>query len=146
HHDCLRYTLVDGSAEWRFRGAGGRTPEGSGRNDTGGRPAQLGRGSFATNDGTVLREAMLAGLGLAVLPYLMVARGVAAGRAELVLEGQRRAEIGVYAVVASARGLPLRVRALIEHPRRHFAKPDWREGGGSGGGAGKRRARLRLSP
>jgi DNA-binding transcriptional LysR family regulator len=113
-HDCLHYSLVDPAAEWRFRGGddGGSLP--------------TGRRVFSTTDGTVLREAMLAGLGLAVLPFFMVARDVAAGRAELVLEGARRAEIGVFAVMPSVRGLPRRVRALVEHLQRHFAREDWR--------------------
>ncbi len=114
HHERLHYSLVNTAAEWRFRGADRK-------------PVSLGRGSFSTNDGTALREAMLAGLGLAVLPYFMVARDVALGRAELVLEGQRKAEIGIYAVVARPRGLPLRVRRLVEHLKRHFASSDWRE-------------------
>jgi DNA-binding transcriptional LysR family regulator len=115
HHNCLHYALVEAPAEWRFRGADRR-------------PVAVARGGFSTNDGTALREAMLAGLGLAVLPFFMVARDVAEGRAELVLEGLRRADIGIYAVFASGRGLPLRVRALVEWLQRHFARPDWREG------------------
>ncbi|MBS2022941.1 MAG: LysR family transcriptional regulator [Deltaproteobacteria bacterium] len=113
HHNCLRYTLLDASAEWMFRGADKR-------------PVTVGRGNFATTDGSALKAAMLAGLGLAVLPHFMIAREVAAGRAELVLEGLRRAEIGVYAVVSSARRLPARVRALIEHLQLRFARSDWR--------------------
>lgn len=113
HHNCLHYSIVDALAEWRFRGDDRK-------------PVSVGRGSFSTTDGTVLRQAMLAGLGLAVLPYFMVARDVASGRAELVLEGQRRAEIGIFAVVSSGRGLPLRVRALVGYLQRYFARPDWR--------------------
>ena len=113
-HNRLHYALVDAAAEWRFRGADSRV-------------AGLGRSNFSTTDGTVLREAMLAGLGLAVLPFFMVAADVASGRAELVLDGQRSAGIGIYAVVASVRGLPLRVRALIEHLQKHFARANWRE-------------------
>ena len=114
HHNCLHYALIDAAAEWRFRAADRR-------------PIAPARGSFTTNDGASLREAMLAGLGLVVLPYFIVAPDVASGRAELVLEGQRVADVGIYAVVASARGLPLRVRALIEHLQRHFARPGWRD-------------------
>ncbi len=119
HHNCLHYSLVDAAAEWKFRGDDRR-------------PVSVGRGSLSTNDGTVLREAMLAGLGLAVIPYFMVARDVTAGRAELVLEGHRSSDVGIYAVVSSARGQPLRVRALIEHLRAHFARPDWRLAGPGG--------------
>lgn len=111
-HNRLHYGLVDPVAEWRFGPA--RAPEGSAR-----------VGDFTVNDGTVLRQMMLAGRGLAVLPLFMVADDVAAGRAELVLDGQRRAEIGIYAVVAGRRQ-PLRVRRLIEHLRARFARSDWR--------------------
>jgi DNA-binding transcriptional LysR family regulator len=114
HHPCLHYALIDAEAEWRFLGADRR-------------PVPFGRGNLISNDGNVLRMAVLSGLGLAVLPQFMVAGDVAAGRLELVLEGQRKAEVGIYAVVAKARGLPLRVRALIEHLERHFARPNWRE-------------------
>lgn len=112
HHECLHYELVSRPAEWRFRGRTGSTPI----------PV---RGSFSSTDGTVLRQAALAGVGLAVLPWFMVAPDVGAGRLELVLEGQRRAQIGVFAVVAAARGLPLRVRLLLDHLTRWFAAVDW---------------------
>jgi DNA-binding transcriptional LysR family regulator len=113
HHNCLHYALVDAAAEWRFRGADGSA-------------IAAGKGSFTSSDGTALREAMLAGLGLIVAPSFMVAPDVAAGRAELVLEGQRRAEIGIYALVASTRGLPFRVRALIQYLKSRFERSDWR--------------------
>ncbi|MEZ4376178.1 MAG: LysR family transcriptional regulator [Polyangiaceae bacterium] len=112
HHECLHYSLVDAAAEWRFRGEDGK-------------PVAITRSTFATNNGTVLREAMLAGLGLCVVPFFMVARDVNRGAAELMLEGSRRAEIGIYAVVSKSRGLPLRVRALIEHLQKSFARADW---------------------
>jgi len=132
HHNCLHYALVDAAAEWRFRGADRR-------------PVVAGRGTFTTTDGTVLREVMLAGLGLAVLPHFMVARDVAAGRAELVLDGMRAGDIGVYAVVSSTRGLPRRVRALIEHLQRHFARPDRCTRGHGAGGRGRRQRAAALA-
>lgn len=127
HHECLHYELVPKPAEWRFRGR------------TGGTSIPV-RGSFSSTDGTVLRQAALAGAGLAVLPWFMVAPDVVAGRLELVLDGQRRAEIGVFAVVASTRGLPLRVRALLDHLVRWFADVDWAAPPGRGEGEAPRRA------
>jgi len=114
HHNCLHYRLVPQAAEWKFRGSDGRS-------------LVVAKGNFSATDGTVLREAVHAGLGLAVLPYFMVAPDVSSGRVELVLEGFRRAEIGIYAVVSTVRGLPFRVRALTDFLVRHFARPDWRE-------------------
>jgi DNA-binding transcriptional LysR family regulator len=111
HHTCLRYALVDTSAEWRFRGPDGPYVL----------PAQ---GPLIASSGAILREAAVAGLGLAVLPFFMVARDVADGRLTLVLEGQRKAEIGIHAVYPDRR-LPARTRALLDFLGRWFADPDW---------------------
>jgi DNA-binding transcriptional LysR family regulator len=112
HHNCLHYELVPRAAEWRFRrGKEAFSP-----------PT---RGNLSATDGTVLRQAALSGLGLVVLPFFMVSKEVATGRLELVLSGARRAEIGLFAVFSSWRGLPLRVRALLEHLSRWFREPEW---------------------
>jgi DNA-binding transcriptional LysR family regulator len=118
HHNCLHYDLVPLPAEWKFRGADRRS-------------MLAVKGNFTATDGTVLREAAIAGLGLAVLPLFMVSAEVHAGRLELVLDGVRRAEIGIYAVVSATRGLPLRVRTLLEFLVRAFARADWRDRAGS---------------
>jgi DNA-binding transcriptional LysR family regulator len=111
-HNCLHYGLVPLSGEWRFRGQEG--------------PMAIPvRSNFTATDGTVLRQVALAGLGLAVLPSFMVAPDVAAGRLELVLEGHRRAEIGLYAVTAQGRQLPMRTRAFVEFLVRRFANVRW---------------------
>jgi DNA-binding transcriptional LysR family regulator len=83
------------------------------------------RGRFVTSNGTVLARAAVAGLGLAVLPSFMVAAEVRQGRLALVLEGQRRAEIGMFAVTATPRHVPARVRRLIDHLARTFAAMTW---------------------
>jgi DNA-binding transcriptional LysR family regulator len=112
HHDCLHYELVARAAEWRFRGKN--------------RPLDMPTsGPFETTDGTVLRRAAIAGLGLAVVPFYMVAKDVAAGRLQLVLEGARRGQIGVYALYAHRAHLPLRTRAMLDFLERWFADPPW---------------------
>jgi DNA-binding transcriptional LysR family regulator len=109
HHNCLHYARVELAAEWRFRGPNGPYVV----------PA---RNSFSANSGSVLREACVAGLGLAVLPSFMVAEDVARGRLALVLEGQRRARVGIYAVFAARRQVPPRVRSLLRFLGEHFAR------------------------
>jgi DNA-binding transcriptional LysR family regulator len=111
HHSCLRYALVDTAAEWRFRGPHGPFVL----------PAQ---GPLIASSGAILREAAIAGLGLAVLPLHMIASDVADGRLDLVLEGQRRAEIAIHAVYPDRR-LPARTRALVDFLVRWFAQPPW---------------------
>jgi DNA-binding transcriptional LysR family regulator len=112
NHECLHYALVPRAAEWRFRGARG--------------PLTIPtRGRLVATNGTVLREAALAGLGLVVLPSFMVAREIAAGELRLVLEGARRASIGIYAVTAHRTNAPARVRAFLGFAARYFRSPAW---------------------
>jgi DNA-binding transcriptional LysR family regulator len=113
-HNCLHYTLVPRAGEWRFRDAA-RQPF-----------VVPVAGNFKTSDGATLRYAALAGMGLAVTPLFMVARDVRDGRLELVLEGTRKAEVGIYAMFASRRQLPVRTKALIDHLANWFANADWR--------------------
>lgn len=108
-HNCLHYAHMTRATEWRFDDA---TP-----------PL---RGNFASTDGTVLREAVVAGLGLVTIPFFMVAPDVAAGRIELVLERFRRPEMSIFALLAAGRGQPLRVRTLVDHLAKAFSPRDWR--------------------
>lgn len=62
---------------------------------------------------------------LVVLPSFMVSRELADGRLKAVLPAHRRGRIGVYAVLATRRQLPLRTRLFIEHLAAHFADPRW---------------------
>lgn len=106
-HACLHFALVPRAAEWRFR-QGGRAFEVSTR------------GPLSCTDGLTLREAVLAGAGLATVPSFFVASDVAAGRLQLVLEGARRAEFGIHAVTAHRTQTPPRVRALLDFLVTHF--------------------------
>jgi DNA-binding transcriptional LysR family regulator len=106
-HACLHYALVPRSAEWRFR-QGGRTMEVSTR------------GPLSCTDGLSLREALLAGAGLAAVPSMLVAADVAAGQLQLVLEGTRRAEFGLHALTAHRTQAPPRVRTLLDFLVSHF--------------------------
>jgi DNA-binding transcriptional LysR family regulator len=106
-HDCLHYAQVPRAAEWRFRGPRGAYSV----------PVT---GNFTASNGTVLVRAALAGLGLAVVPRFMIAADVDAGRLELVLEGFRRAEIGVYAVFPTRKQLPARTKLFVDHLVRWF--------------------------
>jgi DNA-binding transcriptional LysR family regulator len=114
NHNCLHYSVVSRAGEWRFRDAQ-REPY-----------VVPVRGNLTCSDGQILRNAASAGLGLVVLPLFMVARDVEAGRLELVLEGARRAEIGIYAMFASRRQLPARTKLLLDHLSAWFAPADWR--------------------
>ncbi len=77
-HDCLTYLRAEGTPSWGFE------PEG------GGARVSVGiRGGFSANNSEVLREAVLGGLGLALLPDFSARREIATGRLVPLLSGWR---------------------------------------------------------
>jgi DNA-binding transcriptional LysR family regulator len=102
HHDCIRYTRLSTRDEWRFRdGKGGeRSVPVSGR--------------FASDDAAAIRQAVLAGVGLSVIPDFMVADVLAEGRLRAVLADWLPAGFGVWALHPHHRQVPLKVRAFLD--------------------------------
>jgi DNA-binding transcriptional LysR family regulator len=103
HHRCLRYSLLAAAEEWRLR------PPGGGREVT--VPVS---GSFAAGDGRVLREATLAGMGIAILPAFMIDDALAAGTLVPVLEGWTPAALALSALHPHGRTPPAKVRAFVD--------------------------------
>jgi DNA-binding transcriptional LysR family regulator len=117
-HDCLHYALVPLEDEWRFGGRRGISV-----------PV---RSRFSSNDGDLLRRAAIEGAGIAVLPYFIAARDVAAGRLELVLEKSLRGEVGIHAVFSQRKQMPARARVFLQHLVKHFGASDWQTRGAAG--------------
>jgi DNA-binding transcriptional LysR family regulator len=67
-----------------------------------------------TNNGGALREALLAGLGIGLLPTFIVGADVRTGRLRQVMDRYTGLEGGVYAIYAQGRHLPAKVRAFID--------------------------------
>jgi DNA-binding transcriptional LysR family regulator len=113
NHDCLVYSLLKATDEWRFReGKSIVTASVEGR--------------FSAASGALLRSAALAGMGLAVLPTFMVAGDLAAGRLRKVLEPSfEGVALGLYAVYPQARRAPQKVRAFVDLLVSHFRTPRW---------------------
>lgn len=107
-HDVLAHTTRDRDPWWASFG-----PD----VDVGGL-----RVSFRANNGDLLREAAVAGLGLVILPNFLVAGAVTSGELEPVLRDHPLTEGGVYAVSPAGRPTLRRVRALIEHLARTFGR------------------------
>lgn len=112
HHDCLRYSLLDAADEWRFKveGKSLSVPVTS---------------RFEAGNGSVLRSAALAGMGLIVVPSFMVADDLAAGRLVQVLASFSFVRLTVSAVYAPARVVPSNVRAFVDLLVAHFHTPPW---------------------
>jgi DNA-binding transcriptional LysR family regulator len=112
-HDCLVYTLLKATDEWRFReGKQLVTASVEGR--------------FLAGSGALLRSAVLAGMGLAVLPAFMITGDLAAGRLRRVLAPSfEGVALGLYAVYPQVRRAPPKVRAFVDLLVAHFRTPRW---------------------
>ena len=113
-HDCLVYSNVPESRVWGYHDARGRWQ------------SVRGRRRLRVNNGDFLREAAIAGAGVAIEPTFIVHRAVADGRLVPILTDVAWPEIGAYAVYPQTRHLSARVRAFIDFLAERFAgDPYW---------------------
>lgn len=114
-HNCLFYSFLESSIEWRFR------------SDLGDAKVRA-AGNFTANNSEALREAAVRGLGVALLPTFTVAGDLRAGRLVPVLEGyevEGSVANDVYALYLPTRYLSPKVRAFIDFFVEHFSRePD----------------------
>ncbi|MDT8345185.1 MAG: LysR family transcriptional regulator [Thermohalobaculum sp.] len=78
------------------------------------------------NNGTVLRQAAAAGLGVVIQPSFILCEAVAAGQLEPILTDHRWPEIAIYAVYPQTRHLSAKARAFIDFLRARIGiRPVW---------------------
>lgn len=82
-------------------------------------------GTVECSDGAVLHEWCLAGHGLAWRSWWEVGGDIAAGRLVAVLERFAAPPIGIHAVFAQRRHLPLRVRLFLDFLKHTYAQPGY---------------------
>ena len=76
--------------------------------------------------GELLRDAAVAGEGIAVFSYWHAAQDLRTGRLREVLADWRMRETGIHAVMPQRRFVPPRVRAFIDFLEARFAvSPPW---------------------
>jgi DNA-binding transcriptional LysR family regulator len=80
------------------------------------------RPRLVNEDLLVLKEAVLAGLGVADLPPGIFKQDIADGRLVRLLPKWQLPEVTVYAMYPSRQGLPLAVRMLLDHLRAHHER------------------------
>jgi DNA-binding transcriptional LysR family regulator len=82
--------------------------------------------ALCSNNGHVLRNAALAGQGIAELPTFLVGCDIAAGALEVVLKDYSRGELGIYALYTPNRYLAAKTRAFIDFLAARFSSnPEW---------------------
>jgi len=112
HHNCLRYALMTAAEEWTLTHEGRSVPV----------PV---RGNLTSANAAFLREATLAGLGLAILPGFLIAPDIAAGRAVPVLEAHVDIDLAVHILMPHRTQLPGRSRRLVDFLVERFTGVDW---------------------
>jgi DNA-binding transcriptional LysR family regulator len=86
-------------------------------------------GRFESTLGELLRDAALAGLGIAQHSTWHVHEDLREGRLKLVLADYSIADTGIYAVMPQRRLVPLRVRAFVDFLAEQFSEtPAWERG------------------
>ena len=86
-------------------------------------------GQFTVNSPVAVRAAVLAGLGLALIPEFVVREDIAAGRQVTVLDSYMPQDAGIYAVFPHRRHLPMRVRLFVDFLATWFRKCDSKRAG-----------------
>ncbi len=112
-HQCLIYSLSASPREWRFDGSGGaRSIKVAGR--------------FSANSSISLREALLAGLGLTLIPTFIVAEDIRQDRLRPVLTEWSPAPQAAYAVYVNRQYVPLKIRCFVDFlVKTYGSKPGW---------------------
>ncbi|PKO94202.1 MAG: LysR family transcriptional regulator [Betaproteobacteria bacterium HGW-Betaproteobacteria-10] len=112
-HNCLDYTFMNTQGLWHLKSEQGDV-------------AIPVSGSLRINDDEALSQAVIGGLGLALLPTFIVGKDLQAGRLVEVLPGYVPTERFIYAVHLPNRHLPLKVRAFIDFLLKRFGTdPYW---------------------
>lgn len=112
-HDILLYANVGRGNQWRFR-VGNRWEYVNGHI------------RFRADNGELLREAAVAGLGVVVLPSFIAAPAIETGRLEAILLDYPLEENGLHVVMPPGRATTARVRALVDFLAARFGpEPSW---------------------
>jgi DNA-binding transcriptional LysR family regulator len=111
HHNCL---MLSQQQFWMFNG-----PDGPERIRV--------AGNFQCNNGEVIREAALAGLGIALKATWDIAGAIKAGRLKVLLKNYPiSSQTSIWALYPSRRNVPAKVTAFVDFLRENFvSQPYW---------------------
>ena len=114
HHGGVFYTNR-GAADWRFLDAKGNAL------------VVRGKVAFRANNGTMVRDAAIAGLGIALLPTFIAGEAIKDGRLKAIDLGVQPEAEWIYLAHAEGRQPSAKLRALADHLKRAFGDPPYWE-------------------
>ncbi|WP_337268628.1 LysR family transcriptional regulator [Oryzifoliimicrobium ureilyticus] len=113
HHRAIHYTYR-GVADWRFVTSAG--------------PAVVrARPALGLNNGDMMRDAAVAGLGIALLPAFIIGPSVQDGSLRHIDIGHETQEEFIYMAHPDGRNPSAKLRAVVEHLREAFGDPPYWE-------------------
>jgi DNA-binding transcriptional LysR family regulator len=118
-HPCLIYSSVQGDERWHFSGATGRKKDAEREQSI---PV---RGPLRTNNLSVVLEAAIGGLGLAILPWYVAHGAVRAGRVTPLLTEHTLPLQEMHAVFPSPKLVPSKVSSFITYLQERFTGEWW---------------------
>lgn len=113
-HEAILYSNRD--TDWRFSARDSHTVI---------RP----RKCLRVNNGVVMRDAAIAGLGIALLPTFLCHGGLSSGALRIVEIGLDAEASEIFLAYPADRGPSAKIRALTEHLRQAFGEPPYWESG-----------------
>jgi DNA-binding transcriptional LysR family regulator len=111
-HPCLIYSSVQGDERWHFTAGGGR-----------GEPVPV-HGPLRTNNLSVVLEAAIDGMGLAILPWYVAFDAVRDGKVQPLLTDHALPVQEMHAVFPSPKLVPSKVSSFIGYLQEQFT-PEW---------------------
>ncbi len=108
-HNCVVLSSMIAPGEWQYTG-----PKGRGK-------VRL-SGNLTVNNPAALREAVLAGVGLAATPVWLVHEGIEQGRLKVILKGYVPIELDINAVYRKRLYVQQKVILMIDHLRETFKR------------------------
>lgn len=112
-HKGLVYSHVDLKQYWRFD-----TAKSNGKVD----PSRI-SSQIKANNGEVLKDFAIAGLGIAVLPSFIVDSAVAEGKLIVILQDYQRPPVHLYMIYQDKKHPSLRAETFVDFVLNYFAKP-----------------------
>ena len=111
-HSCLHYGQLAVKNQWTLMGVDG--------NHT-----MLVKGVLCSNNGEVLREAAVRGLGITLLPRFIVEPELQQGSLQIVLPNYQPPELSIYVIYPVNRHLSIKIRLLVDFLQERFGQhPD----------------------
>ncbi|TVO77834.1 LysR family transcriptional regulator [Sedimenticola selenatireducens] len=109
-HNCLHYNNVTLREEWGFRG------------DNGAISVEVG-GTFCANNGELLRDAALQGVGVISLPQFIVQEALDKAQLIPLLTAYTTAPMGLYVLRPTRSFTPARIQLFIEYLKSAYTNP-----------------------